>query len=231
MPGFHCSTAVEHAPNLWYPAVLLDSDGLGWSAGDASLGSDMCTVFVITWLSSSSVVVLWNLNVTAPGLTELRLQIASAPEHWFIAEDNLSPAAGNLGAALSLSLHWRCALFLSHRVLSGTVKKVEWVISASCSFSKAFNVLFDLQCAFSWIRVMTQLSVWREVFTMIFNCDERSKAVCIWGQYWRSVEQFHMCQGTSCVWLRFSCLAHPSPAAWAVSVGGVCMPGDTGVVM
>lgn len=52
-------------------------------------------------------------------------------------------------------------------------------MSASCSFSKAFNALFDLQCAFSWIRVMTQLSVWREVFTMTFNCDERSKAVYI----------------------------------------------------
>lgn len=37
-------------------------------------------------------------------------------------------------------------------------------------FLKAFNVQFDLQCAFSCIRVMIQLSVWREVVTMAFNC-------------------------------------------------------------
>lgn len=91
-------------------------------------------------------------------------------------------------------------------------------------FLEAFNVVFDLQCAFSWIRVMTQLSVWREVFTMTFTCDEeRSKAVYILGHYWRSVEQFHVCQEPR-AWLRLSCLAHPSPAAGAVSVGGICRP-------
>lgn len=91
-------------------------------------------------------------------------------------------------------------------------------------FLEAFNVVFDLQCAFSWIRVMTQLSVWREVFTMTFTCDEeRSKAVYILGHYWRSVEQFHVCQEPR-AWLRLSCLAHPSLAGGAVSVGGICRP-------
>lgn len=46
---------------------------------------------------------------------------------------------------------------------------------------------------------------------MTFTCDEeRSKAVYILGHYWRSVEQFHVCQGTSCLVETFlSCSSFP----------------------
>lgn len=37
-------------------------------------------------------------------------------------------------------------------------------------FCKALKVQFDLQCAFSCMRGMIQLSVWREVVTMAFSC-------------------------------------------------------------
>lgn len=82
-------------------------------------------------------------------------------------------------------------------------------------FPKAFNVQFDLQCAFSSIRQIIQLRVCREVVTMAFNCKAMTRTgtkLNVLGHYIRSALNSFIC-----------------PKEPQVSAGGVCRPGDTGV--
>lgn len=57
--------------------------------------------------------------------------------------------------------------FPSHLLYEWSLKCIAGNVSI-LQFLKACNVQFDLLCAFSCIRVMIQLSVWREVVTVAF---------------------------------------------------------------